>query len=125
MVDRPWAVARALLRADLRPAVLTVVDGRLRVGFRGPAASAFGAIASRAVSGGLAPVAWCWAPSVPAALEICDEDDPAVVHVTTEFAWRKVSDPVDGEPALATSGGDAPPPKRARSPRNAKEVAGE
>ncbi len=125
VVDRPWAVARALLRADLRPAVLTVVEGRLRVGFRGPAASAFGAIASRAVPGGLAPVAWCWAPSVPAALEICAEDDPAVVHVTTEFAWRKVSGLVDGEPGLATSGGDVPPPKRVRSPRKAKEVAGE
>nr|MBA2320961.1 FAD-binding oxidoreductase [Deltaproteobacteria bacterium] len=36
--DRAWVVAQALLRSDLRPSVLTVRAGVLRVGFRGPAA---------------------------------------------------------------------------------------
>jgi len=124
LVDRPWAVARALLRADLRPAVLTVIDGRLRVGFRGPAAGAWGAIASLAVPGGLASVPWSWAPTVPADLEVCAEDDPAVVHVTTEFAWRRaVGAPVTELVTEPVS--EARSAKRVRSPRKDKEVAGE
>jgi alkyldihydroxyacetonephosphate synthase len=88
-VERPWAVAQALLRADLRPAVLGVVDGVLRVGFRGPAAAAFGALASRHVPGGL--TARSWAPVSSGArpgLVPTTTDDPEVVHVTTEWAWR-------------------------------------
>jgi hypothetical protein len=54
--EDPWGVAQALLRGDLRPAVCEVVDDALRVGFRGPAARAFGALAAARVPGGLEEV---------------------------------------------------------------------
>jgi alkyldihydroxyacetonephosphate synthase len=86
---QPWAVALALLRSDLRPAVLTVVDGALRVGFRGPAARALGALADARVPGGLvetpyAPVALPSGPLAP-----CAPDDPAAVAVTPHGVLRR------------------------------------
>jgi alkyldihydroxyacetonephosphate synthase len=85
----PWRVALALLRSDLRPAVLTVRDGALRVGFRGPAAAALGRIASSRVPGGLEPVAYEPAPLPCGPLERADPDDPAVVTVTPQGALRR------------------------------------
>jgi alkyldihydroxyacetonephosphate synthase len=88
-VERPWVVAQAVLRADLRPAVLEVVEGALRVGFRGPAAAAFGAIASAVVPGGLSVVAW-QAPRRGGwgELEAVDPAADGVVLVTSEWGWR-------------------------------------
>lgn len=88
---QPWAVAQALLRADLRPAVLTVVDGALRVGFRGPAAEAFGRIAAAQVPGGLAPAPYEAAPLPAGPLEPAALDDPAVVWVTPQGALRRAA----------------------------------
>lgn len=87
--ERPWRVALELLRGDLRPAVLDVRDGELRVGFRGPAAAALGALASARVPGGLAPVAYAPAPLPAGPLVACDPDDPATVAVTLQGAWRR------------------------------------
>lgn len=84
----PWRVAQDLLRGDLRPAVLAVVDGVLRVGFRGPAADAYGALAAARVPGGLTPCDYRPVPLPARRLRPCDVDDPNVVHVTTEHAWR-------------------------------------
>jgi alkyldihydroxyacetonephosphate synthase len=69
--ENPWMVAQALLRGDLRPAVLTVEKGVLRVGFRGPAAAAFGALAAARVPGGLAEVPFRQAPLPSGALVPC------------------------------------------------------
>jgi hypothetical protein len=103
---RPWAAARALLRADLRPAVLAVVDGALRVGFRGPACRAFGALAAAAVPGGLREVAWAQVAAASGALEPCGDDDSGVVAVTTLSAWRR--------PGAADAGvAEAGPPREA------------
>jgi alkyldihydroxyacetonephosphate synthase len=99
-VPRPWAVARAILRADLRPAVLEVEDGALRVGFRGPAARVYGALASALVPGGLAEEGWRAPRRAAGALEPCEEDDPGVLAVTCETAWRRAD-------AGRTPGGDA------------------
>ena len=83
-LDAPWQVALALLRSDLRPAVITVVAGRLRVGFRGPAAAALGALASDRVPGGLQPVPY-EATVLPAGpLRWCPPDGPGVVAVTPQ-----------------------------------------
>ncbi|MCB9666473.1 MAG: FAD-binding oxidoreductase [Alphaproteobacteria bacterium] len=87
-VEQPWRVAQQLLRADLRPGSLGVVDGVLHVGFRGPAAEAFGALASSLVPGGLEAVPWRLVPLAAGVLEPCAVDDPAVVHVTSERAFR-------------------------------------
>lgn len=85
---QPWGVALALLRADLRPAVLTVDEGALVVGFRGPAAEAFGALAAALVPGGLAPIPY--APrAIPIAAELAELDDPDVVAVTPQGAVRR------------------------------------
>jgi len=81
-VDEPWAVALELLRSDLRPSVLDVDDGRLIVGFRGPAADAYGVIASRRVPGGLRPVPYAARPLPSGALCYCAPDDPDAVAVT-------------------------------------------
>ncbi len=81
-LDRPWETALALVRSDLRPASLYVRDGRLRVGFRGPAAEALGAIASTRVPGGLQPVAWDPAPLHAGPLTPCAPDDPRAVAVS-------------------------------------------
>lgn len=86
---RPWSVARELLRSDLRPAVLTVEDGTLLVGFRGPAAEALGALASQWVPGGLQAVPWRVVPLPSGPLEPCEIDDPAVVWVTPQGAFRR------------------------------------
>ena len=88
--ERPWAVARSLLRADLRPAVLTVEsDGTLLVGFRGPAAAALGDLAARWVPGGLAETPWRQTPLPAGRLEACSIDDPGVVAVTLHGAFRR------------------------------------
>lgn len=88
-VEAPWRVAQQILRADLRPAVLGVRDGVLYVGFRGPAAEAFGALADQVVSEGLTPCAWSPLPRAAGGLEPCDIDRADVVHVTTEHAFRR------------------------------------
>ena len=81
-VDEPWAVALSLLRSDLRPAVLDVVDGELLVGFRGPAADAYGVIASRRVPGGLTPTPYRARPLPSGPLCYCSAADPDAVAVT-------------------------------------------
>lgn len=86
---QPWKVARELLRSDLRPAVLTVVDGTLRVGFRGPAAARYGEIASARVPGGLVPASYTASPLPSGPLEPCDDDDPGVVAVTVHDSFRR------------------------------------
>ncbi|MCO4748217.1 MAG: FAD-binding oxidoreductase [Proteobacteria bacterium] len=88
--DQPWQVARALLRQDLRPAVLTVVEGRLLVGFRGPAARALGELASARVIGGLTEISYEAAPLAGGPLEACAVDDPAAVAVTELDVLRPV-----------------------------------
>jgi alkyldihydroxyacetonephosphate synthase len=88
-VERPWAVALELLRSDLRPAVLTVVGGALRVGFRGPAAAAMGAIASRRVAGGLSEVPYAPEPLPSGTLEPCSVDDPGIVAVNMHGGLRR------------------------------------
>lgn len=80
--ESPWRVARDLLRSDLRPAVLTVRDGTLRVGFRGPAAGALGALAAARVPGGLVEVDYASEPLPSGPFEPCAPDDPAAVAVT-------------------------------------------
>jgi hypothetical protein len=87
--DHPWVVARELLRCDLRPAVLTVEDGWLIVGFRGPASSALGALAGRWVPGGLHEVPWQDRELPSGPLTPCDPTDPRVVAVTPQFAARR------------------------------------
>lgn len=87
--ERPWEVARALLLADLRPAVLTVIEGRLRVGFRGPAARALGAVAGGLVPGGLSEAPYRPHPLPSGALEACEADDPGVVAATLSGWLRR------------------------------------
>ncbi len=87
-VEAPWAAVRALLRADLRPARV----GVLHVGFAGPAASAFAALACAQVPE-LSPVAWRDVRrEVPGASgwEPCSPDDPRAVAATSERVWRAV-----------------------------------
>lgn len=79
-VPRPWARALALLRADLRPAWLGVVDGKLRVGFRGPAAAAMLEVA-RGLVPELTPIPWELRPLPCGPFVTCDPDDPAAVAV--------------------------------------------
>lgn len=88
--EAPWAIARQLLRSDLRPAVLSVVEGALRVGFRGPAAAQLGAIASELVPGGLEPIPWAPGVLPSGPLEPCEIDDPGIVHVTPQGAFRRI-----------------------------------
>jgi alkyldihydroxyacetonephosphate synthase len=87
--DSPWEVARLLLRSDFRPAVLTVVDGGLRVGFRGPAASELGQLASSQVPGGLTPIPWVAAPMPSGPLVSCAMDDDDVVAVLPSGALKR------------------------------------
>ncbi len=87
--DRPWEVARELLRGDLRPAVLNVVRGRLRVGFRGAAAASFGAVASTRVPGGLAEIPWD-AGSLPSGrLVPCEPGDERCAMTTPQGYFRR------------------------------------
>lgn len=87
-VEHPWAVARDLLRADLRPARLGVVDGTLHVGFRGPAAAAFAAIAATKVPG-LMPVPWREVVVAADATVPCAPDDPRACGATSEHVLRR------------------------------------
>lgn len=80
-IDDPWGAALALLRSDLRPAVLTVADGRLLVGFRGPAADDLGALASSRVPGGLEVTAWRQPPVPTGLMRWCDPLDPDAIAV--------------------------------------------
>ncbi len=86
--DRPWKVARDLLRSGLRPAILTVEEGTLRVGFRGPAAASLGAVAGGRVPGGLHEVPWAPAPLPHGPLTACGIEHEDVVMVTCHGAWR-------------------------------------
>jgi hypothetical protein len=85
----PWAVALALLRGDLRPAVLTVVEGALRVGFRGPAARELGAIAAARVPGGLTEIQYAPAVLPSGSLAYGPPEDPAAVGVTPHGVLRR------------------------------------
>lgn len=87
---QPWAVAWQLLRSDLRPAVLIVIDGALRVGFRGPAAERLGALASQRVPGGLSEIPWAPASIPSGPLEPCGIEDPGIVHVTAQGVFRRI-----------------------------------
>jgi alkyldihydroxyacetonephosphate synthase len=91
--EHPGVVARALLRSDLRPAVLAIEEGLLIVGFRGPAAEALGRLAASRVPGGLEAVPWAPRATPRGPLVPCADRDPRVVHVTAEQAFRT------GEPA--------------------------
>lgn len=86
---KPWSVARELLKADLRPAVLTVIGGTLRVGFRGPAAAALGALASQRVAGGLTEVTWQATPLPAGPLEPCESGARDIVWVTPQGMYRR------------------------------------
>jgi hypothetical protein len=69
--------------------VLTVRDGALVVGFRGPAARALGAIAASRVPGGLTERPYAPAPLPSGPLVDCDLDDPRVIGVSAEGAFRR------------------------------------
>lgn len=86
---KPWAVARALLRSDLRPSVLAVHNDELFVGFRGLASQALGELASSRVPGGLTPGDWKRFSLPCGDLTWCDDDDPAVVDVVPGGAMRR------------------------------------
>ena len=88
---RPWHVARELLRSDLRPAVLDVVSGVLTVGFRGPAASALGELASAWVPGGLEETAWVEHALPSGPLEPCSMRSRKIVAVLPQGALRRKS----------------------------------
>ena len=94
--EEPWATALGLLRADFRPAILTVDDGWLYLGFRGPAAGELGTLASGWLDA--APELLDWRPfPLPAGpFERCDPSDPACIHVTVQGTFR-----------LARTGSDA------------------
>ena len=87
-VEHPWVVARSLLRHDLRPSVLTVVEGDLLVGFHGHAGSALGALASTLVPGGLLHTEWVSTTLPSGPLVACEDENPSAVHVTHQCAWR-------------------------------------
>jgi alkyldihydroxyacetonephosphate synthase len=88
---RPWHAARELLRSDLRPAVLQVVDGGLTVGFRGPAASDLGRLASAWVPGGLEEVPWEDMELTAGPLEFCEMKSPKIVAVLPQGPLRRKS----------------------------------
>jgi len=87
-VEQPWRVAHQLLRHDLRPAHLYVEKGLLRVGFRGVAAKALGALASALVPGRLTPCSWQPGTVPQGVLEPCDFDESGVVCVNISGALR-------------------------------------
>lgn len=88
--DAPWARALELLRAGLRPAVLHVdEDGALRVGFRGPAAEALGAVAAARLGGELESVPYEVQPLPSGPMRWCDPSDPRVVTVCEQGALRR------------------------------------
>ena len=88
--ENPWRAALALLRSDLRPAVIGVVAGALRVGFRGPAAARLGEIASARVPGGLESVPYEPIPLPSGPLAYCDPDDPQAVAVTPQGVLKRI-----------------------------------
>lgn len=88
-IDDPWRVAQTLLRGDLRPSVLTVEDGELVIGFRGPAASVLGALCGRWVPN-LLTVPYRAYP-LPSDLQSTHLDDPAVCSVGTHHVARRSS----------------------------------
>ncbi len=85
----PWRIARELLRCDLRPAALSVEDGVLTVGFRGPAATALGQLASEWVPGGLGEVPWIEIPMASGPLESCSLRARNIVAVLPQGALRR------------------------------------
>jgi alkyldihydroxyacetonephosphate synthase len=89
-VEAPWVRALELLRAGLRPAVLDVDDdGALRVGFRGPAAAALGAVARTRLACELEEVPYEPRPLPAGPLVWCDPSDPRVVAVCEQGALRR------------------------------------
>ncbi|MFM2161288.1 MAG: hypothetical protein RLZZ383_800, partial [Pseudomonadota bacterium] len=97
-VEAPWRAAQALLRADLRPALLEVQDDGLWVGFRGPAAAALLRHAETVLATPGQPVPWRAPRRRGAGLVPVPTEDAACVGVTTnhflrpadasETAWR-------------------------------------
>ena len=87
--EHPWQVARHLLRSDLRPAVLTVDQGVLRVGFRGPASAALGRLASQWVPGGLSEVTYESVALPCGPLEHCEDSADDVVAVLPQGSLRR------------------------------------
>ena len=91
-VPNPWSAALDLLRADLRPAWLGVVDGRLRIGFRGPAAAGMLAVAAARLGGALRPIDWDPRPLPCGPFETCDADDPRACAVSLGGVLRLTSE---------------------------------
>lgn len=88
-VDDPWRVARELVRSDLRPAVLTVREGELWIGFRGPAAEAYGALVDRWVRGGVQTVPYEAVPLESEGLEVGSLEQGDVVSVGVHHVARR------------------------------------
>lgn len=84
----PWAVVRQLLRADLRPSRVGVVDGALCIGFRGPAAAALGDLCTSLLGPSLRPVGWEDLSFPAAPLVPCADDDPQACWATHQTVWR-------------------------------------
>jgi len=84
----PWKVALELLRQGFRPAVLTVVEGMLCVGFRGCAAAALGELAGTNVPGGLEQRDWSPLMLPCGPFEYCDSEDPRAVAVSEHGVMR-------------------------------------
>lgn len=98
VLPAPWDAVRRLLRAGLRPGAVGVVDGTLFLGFRGPAAAEFGALAQRVV-GPLQPVPWRRLPRYAGSAVPCEPDDPRAVAATEGFVWRPTDEVVAAPPA--------------------------
>jgi len=77
-----------LLRQGFRPAVLTVVEGMLCVGFRGCAAAALGELAGTNVPGGLEQRDWSPLMLPCGPFEYCDSEDARAVAVSEHGVMR-------------------------------------
>lgn len=84
---QPWRVLRDLLRADFRPGAYGVHGGHLFVGFRGPAAAAFGALVT--ARWGFTEAPWRRLRLATGPLVPCDPDHRSAVTTTLQGAWRR------------------------------------
>ncbi len=87
-VPTPWAAVRDLLRSGLRPGAMGVVEGELLLGFRGPAAAAFGALAAARLGVPARVVPWRILPRFAGPMVPCDASDPDAVGATEQHVWR-------------------------------------
>jgi hypothetical protein len=87
----PWAVARALLRMDVRPSRLGVVEGRLRVELVGPGAERVGSVLCLRFPGMRRVSTQVELPRIPPALEPCADDDAEAIWATCQTAWRRAT----------------------------------